>query len=1078
MMSNQHQRPSTRLAVAVFLASSIGCLVGPAMGTQSAFATSSSTILVYGQQQLTVAGRVADQAGTESIPGVSVRVKGTQNGTTTDADGKFQLSNVAPDAVLVFSAIGYQPVEEQVNKREVINISMLEDVSSLSEVVVVGYGTQRKETITGSVTSVPTKELVKTPAVNLSNALAGRTPGVIATQSSGEPGADGARIRIRGSSTMGDSAPLIVIDGIPARQGGLERINPADIESMSVLKDAAAAIYGARAANGVILITTKRGSTGKPTISYTFNQGFAGLATIPELADAVQYAEMRNDLEVYKLPVSEWRPATDAFRNEGVYNRPNGNELNAPFGPDAFQKFRDGSDPWGHPNTDWFGATVRDFAPQSRHNLQITGGSENFRFLTSLGYQDQDAAYKNSATNYKQYDLRVNLDADISQYIKTKIGVLGRQENRNFPTKPASTIFRMLMRGNPTQPAFWPNGMPGPDIENGENPVVITTDQTGYDRTAQYYFQSNGEIEITQPWIEGLKFTGTASVDRFILQGKRWETPWYLYTWQGAYEQDGVTPQLVRGQRGPADPRLDQRNEDQLSILLGGVLNYEHTFKEDHNFSVMAGINRETMRFDSFGAFRRYFISTAIDYLDAGGEYERDNRGGGRETARLNYFGRAGYNYKGKYIGEFVWRYDGSYMFPQNSRYGFFPGASIGWQISEENFWKDNIKAVNYLKLRASWGQLGNDNIFYDETLQEYQYFSSYGFNTYVVNNNLATTLTELRIPNNMITWEVEDKYNVGIDAQLFGGKFDLTFDAFMNRRSNILWQRNASVPQHTGLILPAENIGRVENRGFDFGLNYHGNSGEFNYSVNLNGGYAKNKIVFWDEAPGAPEWQRSTGKIIDGQLYYIADGVFRDEAEIAANTIDYSALTNTLRPGDMKFIDHNGDGKITPEDQVRRDRNMYPLFQGGMNINLSYKGFDLSVLFQGALGGELPISTGESGAIGNYLTQFYENRWTVDNPSSEHPRITDRSDQYFSSANTYFLQSTDYLRLKNLEFGYTFPGAMLQKAGISNLRIYVSGFNLLTFSGMKAYDPEAVNNLGQYYPPQRILNTGLSVTF
>ncbi len=1073
-MFNQQIRRCGRMTIAAVLFSVMGCF-GFSLTCQLLYAATPNVLFV--QQQLNLSGRVSDQSGTQGLAGVSVRVKGTQTGTTTDADGKFQLNNVPPNAVLVFSTIGYQTVEENVNNREVIGVSMFEDVASLSEVVIVGYGTQKKETITGSVTTVPTKELTKTPAVNLSNAIAGRTPGVIATQSSGEPGADGATIRIRGTNTLGNSDPLIVVDGIPAREGGLERINPADIESMSVLKDAAAAIYGARAANGVILITTKRGAQGKPTITYNFNQGFSGIALTPELADAGQYAEMRNDLEVYKLPVAEWQAATGAFRTTGAYLRPNGTTVNAPFDPEDIRMFGDGSDPWGHPNTDWFGATMRNFAPQSRHNLQITGGSENFKFLTSLGYQNQDAAYKNSATNYKQYDLRVNLDANISQYIKTQIGVLGRQEDRNYPTKSAGTIFRMLMRGNPTQPAYWPNGMPGPDIENGENPVVITTDQTGYDRNKRYYFQSNGQIEISQPWIEGLKFVGTAAVDKFIRQDKRWETPWYLYTWQGAYEDDGVTPLLVRGRRGPADPRLNQGNEDQLNVLLGGILNFERSFN-DHNVTVMAGINRETIRNDQFGAYRRYFISSLIDQMDAGGDYEKDNWGGAWERARLNYFGRAGYNYKGKYIGELLWRYDGSYMFPENSRYGFFPGVSAGWLISEEGFWKDNIKAVNYLKLRASWGQLGNDNIYYDGELQEYQYYSTYAFSSYIVNNNMAKTLFESRVPNNAITWEVANNYNIGLDAQLFGGKLDVTLEGFINKRSNILWRRNASIPTSTGMTLPAENLGIVHNRGGEFNINYHGNMGEFNYSINLNGGYAKNKIIFWDEAPGAPEWQRTTGRVTDAGLYYVYDGVFRDEQDIANNNLDYSAVTNTLRPGDMKFVDYNGDGRITPEDQVRRDKNTNPVFQGGMNFNLSYKNFDLSILFQGATGGELFLSTAESGAIGNYLLQFYENRWTVDNPSSEHPRIADRSDQYFSNGNTYWLQKTDYLRLKNLEFGYTLPAGIGQKIGISNLRFYVNGFNLLTFSGMKAYDPEAVNQLGQYYPPSRILNTGVSVTF
>ncbi len=1029
------------------------------------------------KQQSTVVGIVTSSSDGLRLAGVSVSIKGTGQGVSTDEEGRYAIENVPTGAVLVFSMVGYTTKEETVGNRNMIDVILEPTTSDLEEVVVVGYGTQRRETITGSVASVKSAELMKSPTVNVSNALAGRLPGVVATQSSAEPGYDGASIRIRGTNTLGNSGPLIVIDGIPARAGGFERISPADIDNISVLKDASAAIYGARAANGVILITTKRGKTGKPSLSYTFNQAFSQPTVIPELADAVQYSEMRNELEIFKLPVDEWAAAQAAFRESGSYTRNDGSVLTAPASPEDMRLYADGSDPWGHPNTDWYGAALKNWSPQSQHNLQISGGTEDIKYLTSIGYQTQDAYYKKSATGYEQYDVRINLDANINKYISTKIGLLGRQEDRHFPTKSAATIFRMLMRGIPTEPAFWPNGMPGPDIEYGENPVVITTDQTGYDRDKRYYFQTNGQVDITIPWVEGLKFSGTASVDKYIKKTKRWEIPWYLYTWQGDYEDDGVTPLLVRGQRGPADPRLTQGDEDQLNVLLGGVLTYDRTFG-DHTLNLLAGVNRETIRNDNFNAFRRYFISTSIDYLFAGGEAEKNNGGGAWERARLNYFGRVGYNFRSKYIAEFLWRYDGSYMFPESSRYGFFPGVMAGWMISEENFWKDGVPFVNYLKLRGSYGQMGNDNIEYDGTLQEYQYFSTYGFGTYIVGNELVKSLYESRVPNSFITWEVANNYNIGLDGQLMDNKFNFTVEWFKNRRESILWRRNASIPQTTGMTLPAENIGIVENGGWDFAVGYTDQFGDLSLTVGLNGGYAKNKIIFWDEAPGAPEWQQSTGRTINSGLYYIYDGVFRDEAEIAANTLDYSSVTNSLRPGDMKFVDYNNDGKITSDDRVRRDKNTIPTFQGGLNIGLQYKGFDLTLLFQGAAGGELRVGTDESGAIGNFLVDFYKNRWRVDAPSSEHPRIADRSDQYYSSGNTYWLRSTDYVRLKNLELGYTFPNRWMEQAGISNLRIYVSGFNLLTWDETGVFDPESINQTGQYYPQARLLNTGIAVTF
>lgn len=1032
---------------------------------------------MHWHNQVTVRGTVKDISTGQPLAGVTVSVKGTNQATTTDEQGNYSLDGVPGSATLVFTSVGFEKKEVSVSNQTTVNIDLAATSDNIDEVVVVGYGTQKKETVTGAVSAVKGEELKKSPAINLSNAMAGRVPGVVATNGSGEPGYDGSGIRIRGTNTLGDSGPLIVIDGIPARSGGIDRLNPADIENISVLKDASAAIYGARAANGVILVTTKRGKTGKPLLSYTFNQGFSQPTVVPKLADAVQYSEMRNELEIYKLPVSEWGAALDAFNSAGSYKRPNGSTVTAPFDSEDKKLFADGSDPWGHPNTDWYKEALKNWSPQAKHNVQLEGGTEDLRYLMSLGYLNQDGYYKNSATGYKQYDIRVNLDANINKYIKTQFGVLGRQENRNFPTKGAGTIFRMLMRGNPTMPAYWPNGMPGPDIEYGENPVVISTDATGYDRDKRYFFQTNGQVEIKIPGVDGLKVTGTAAIDKYVRGTKRWEIPWYLYTWQGDYEADGVTPLLVAGKRGPAEPRLNQSNEDQMNILLGAVASYDKVIG-DHTLNILAGVNRETIRNDNFSAFRRYFLSNNIDYLFAGGDAEKDNSGGAYERARLNYFGRFNYNYKGKYIAELLWRYDGSYMFPEDSRYGFFPGAMLGWMVSEENFWKENVPFVNYFKIRASYGQMGNDNIYYNGALQEYQYYSTYGFGTYVINNEVVKSLYESRVPNMFITWEVANNYNLGFDFQFLGGKFNAEFDLFRNSRESILWRRNASIPQSTGMSLPAENIGKVDNSGFDLNIGYRETFGELGFNASINGGYAKNKIIFWDEAPGAPEWQKSTGRAINAGMYYIYDGVFKDQAEIDANTIDYSDITGNLRPGDMKYQDYDGDGKITPDDRVRRDKNTVPTFQGGLNLGFTYKNFDLSILLQGAMGAETRVGTDESGAIGNYLLDFYENRWSIDNPSSEHPRITDRSDQYFSYNNTYWMRNTDYLRLKTLELGYNAPTEWTKKFGVSSARIFVSGQNLLTWSGMKIYDPESTNAIGHYYPQARLINSGIMVSF
>ena len=499
----QKKKPKLKLLVLLFAL---------ALCNLQAFASPKVTTIYSEQPQQTISGVVSDANG--PLPGASVVVKGTTNGTQTDFDGNYSLSGVGNNAVLVFSYIGYRSTELPVNGQSTINVSLEEDTSQLEEVVVVGYGTQKRATVTGSVSSVKGEELVKSPAVNLTNTLSGRVAGLFVQQSSAEPGYDNAAIRIRGTNTYNNTGALVVVDGIPDRDGGLSRINPADIENISVLKDASAAIYGARAANGVILITTKRGKSGKPQFTYSSNQGWAKPTVIPDLANAPEYAELRNELEVYNLPVNEWAGATAGFSSTGTYTRPDGSTRNAIYSPEDIALFKNGQDPWGHPDTDWFDETFKTAASQEKHTMQLTGGSDNFNYFTSLGYLKQDAYYKNSATGYEQYDIRVNLDAQITKGIKLSLGILGREEYRHFPTESAGAIFRMLTRGRPTEPAYWPNGLPGPDIENGQNPVVITTSDTGYSRDKRDYFQSNATLDIEIPWVKGLSLQTNAAIDK------------------------------------------------------------------------------------------------------------------------------------------------------------------------------------------------------------------------------------------------------------------------------------------------------------------------------------------------------------------------------------------------------------------------------------------------------------------------------------------------------------------------------------------------------------------------------------
>lgn len=999
----------------------------------------------------TVAGTVTDESG-EGLPGVSIMIKGTGQGTSSDIKGKYSIDVQNDDAVLIFSFVGYVLQEIPVGSKSTVDVALKVDEKALEEVVVVGYGTQKKVTSTGSVVSVKGAEIIKSPVTNVSNALVGRLPGVTSLQRSGEPGNDGSTIRIRGVNTLGDNSALVVVDGIPGRS--LDRIDANSIESITILKDASAAIYGSQAANGVILITTKRGQLGKPEISLNFNQGFNRPTRIPEMSNAREYATMLNEIDIY--------------RNQ-----------NPRYTEEQLGKFADGSDPWSYPDTDWFKEVLKPWSGQNNANISMSGGAENLRYFLSLGSKSQDGYYYNSGTKYNQYDFRSNIDGKVSKNVGIRFDVYGRMEDRNFPVREAGAIYRMLMRGKPIYPAYWPDGTPGPDLEYGDNPAVVSTDATGYDRDKRYVLNSNLRIDVQIPWVKGLSLTGNASFDKTFRFRKRFETPWYLYSWDGkSYDQNNI-PVLAKGKKGFDDPRLTEWMEDNQNILLNGLVNYEKTFNK-HGIKLMAGMESRQGKGDLFSAYRRYFISTALDEMFAGGDKDRTNAGSGYQNARLNYFGRVNYDYNEKILAEFVWRYDGSYIFPEAGRFGFFPGISAGYRISEENFWKNSLPVIENLKFRASWGQTGNDRI------DEWQYLSSYAFNangySYIFGNNLENKLLrESRIPNRNVTWEIANQANIGFEASLLKNKLTVEFDYFNNRRSQILWQRNASVPSSTGLTLPRENIGKVTNRGYEFNVGYRDQVKKFRYNVSVNGSYSRNKITYWDESPGRPDYQQSTGKPIpsnpanvDADLYYETMGVFRDQAAVDA----YPHWAGA-RPGDVIFKDVNGDNKIDGNDRVRSSKTNIPRFTGGLSANLGYGSFDLAILFQGATGAVRYLST-ESGEIGNFLKDFYDNRWTAERPDASQPRTYNSNTEYWRNYNnTLFLRKTDYLRLKNVELGYSLPAAVTGKLGISNLRIYVSGFNMLTFSpDLKDFDPESDTSSGQGYPVQKVVNGGITLTF
>lgn len=768
------------------------------------------------------------------------------------------------------------------------------------------------------------------------------------------------------------------------------------------------------------------------------------------MANAATYATMVNEIDSYR-----------------------GNALSYTY--EEIQKFRDGSDPWLYPNTDWFGEVFKKTAKQNYANVSVRGGTDAMRYFISGGFNYQDGIYKNSATHYSQADFRSNIDGKISENIRLSLDVVGRQEDGNFPVYSNNQIFSSLITGGagsggkPTEVAWYPGNKPNSGFINGLNPVVMGTNIPGYDKEKTYSFLSNAKLVINIPWIKGLSLTGNASYDKIFNYQKRWVKPFDLYSWDRVTFDANQQPVVIGAKAGPSpDPQLTQATTDGENILLNGLVNYQFSLTQKHNFKILAGVEKITGSSMNFSAFRRGFVSPAIDQLFAGSDQQKNSSGSATQLARLNYFGRVNYDYMQKYLLEFVWRYDGSYIFPDKGRFGFFPGLSAGWRISEEGFWKSNLSFINYFKIRGSWGRTGNDRI------APYQYLSSYGFSAdpYVFDENLEVkTLAELRIANPNVTWEVANQSNIGVDGQLLSGRLTFSADYFHNLRTNILWFRNASVPVSTGLVLPSENIGEVLNHGFEFQLGYNDKINDFTYGVSVNGSSAHNRIKFWDETPGVPEYQKSTGKPMFAGLYYNAIGIFSDQ-----EAVDAYPHWAGARPGDIIFEDVNNDGAIDGKDLVRGNKTDVPTFTGGFSIDLGFKNFFVSVFFQGATGAVKSYIIA-SGKNGNYLEESAEGRWTENNTHASKPRTWNVAGEYWSADinNTYWLVNNNYLRLKNLQFGYNVPAAVTQKLGLSDCSIFFTGLNLITFTKSKSFDPETIGN---NYPLNKVYNLGLKVSF
>lgn len=1016
-----------------------------------------SSVSVWAQQRTSIHGKVSS-AG-ELVPGVSVRVKNSNQGATTDVNGQFTLQAAIGDT-LVFNHISYISREVPVSSNDRLEISLAPNTQNVGEVVVVGYGTQKKATLTGSISTLKGAEIVKSPQPNVSNSLAGRFSGLIASNRSGEPGYDGSNLLIRGLATTGNNDVLIVVDGVPGQIGGLQRLDPNDIESMTVLKDASAAVYGSRAANGVILITTKRGKTGKPSISYSFNQGFTSPTRLPKMADAATYAAIRNEIQ--------------------YYNNPAGG-MNQVYTADQIQKFRDGSDPLNYPNTDWQKATLKNTALQHQHSLSINGGSDNVRYFLSLGVIGQDALYKNGVTQYDQYNFRSNIDADVTKRLKVSLYLSGRQEDRIYPQTSAENVFRGIYRAYPTVGAYYPNGLPTTGIENN-NPAMQVTDIGGTNRNPTQVFNGILKGSYAIPGVEGLSLDGFLSVDKSWTFGKSFSQPYVLYKYTPA---TNTYDKVVVGGSNQA-ATLNQTQQNQEMRVSNIKLNFVRQFGK-HNVDAFVAYEQSKTVMDSLSASRLNFPSAQTPELSQGGPAAADKGSEGKSYTftRKSYIGRVAYNYEEKYLLELQARIDGSSTFPPGNQYGFFPSVSAGWRISKED-WFQSVSFINDLKLRASYGTLGNDNV------KLFQYFDNYSFNNRYVLGSGSTIRPGIditKLANVNIGWETAKKLDIGINA-LFLQHFSLEFIYFQQKRSDILTQRNASIPQTSGIVnphgsdplVPAENIGKVNSNGIETSLGYSNTTASgIGYRIGGNFTYAKSKIIDIDEASGTPAHQRQTGRPLNTYLLYDAIGIFRTQDDLNK----YPHLTpNQL--GDLIYRDYNGDGQITADDQVRSKYGNIPEITYGITLGADYKGFDLSAVFAGQTHVSQYVLP-ESGTIGNYYSSWADNRWSPTNTAGTHPRVDERASNSINGGlyqNNFWLNNASFFRLKNVELGYTVNADILSRIRIAGLRVYASAFNLFTITPVKDYDPEGTNGSGlystsgQFYPQQRIINVGVNVKF
>ena len=987
---------------------------------------------VYAQEN-TVTGKVYDVSG-EPIIGASVVIQGTTQGTITDMDGAFQLK-AQPSQTLVVSFLGYKDVILPIGNKNNFKVTLEEDSKKLDEVVVVGYATQKKVNLTGSVASVSSKDIQDIPVANTATLLQGRLPGLVLTQNGAQAGNDNPEIRIRGIGTFGNNNPMVLIDGVEGSLSQISEIPSADIDNISVLKDAAsAAIYGVRAANGVILITTKRGqASSRVKVSYS---GSYTLQTPGIVPDSYNWALMKNEVN----------PDT--------------------FSPEALQKLKDGSDPDHYANTNWLDAVLRN-ASMHQHHLSVSGGSENTHFMASVAYSNQDGIMVK--TGVERFSFRSNLD---TRYKRFTFG-LNLSGNKNNVTAPAVApsgeggIMRFVSWfTRPTVPVMYSNGHYGyvdgssMSAEMVKNPVELMS----LGHRSNEYWRFNGKAFAGIELWEGLKFQ-TSLAYAFDLNATKSYTP----KSPARYDADG---NIVKA-AGETNKEEDYwyRNATWTNENL---LTYNKQF-DKHNINVLLGHSVIGSRFYKTTASIQGFPTENI-YELKGGTINPGATGESEEYKLQSFFGRVNYSYDDRYLFEFNIRHDGSSRMPKANRYATFPSLSAGWVFSNEGFMKD-YRNFSLGKLRLSWGKLGNQeigNYAYAATLgASGNYFFDQGADK-------QAGMVQTSVPNENIKWETTRSVNIALDLGFFNNRIQTTFEWFDKKTSDILMQLAMPGIFLGSLSAPYQNVGAVRNRGWEWTVNYSDSRGDWAWNAGFNLSRVKNEILEMGELEEKIDGNiiNRIGNPIGAYFGYKAIGIYRTEADLQrTNSKGEVIKQNGVAPklGDIMYADLDDNGNITPED---RDiiGNPFPKYSYSFNLGASWKNFDLSTFWQG-VGGIYRYSWETSTDIRGNLTSRWVNRYSADNINAPMPALGNTMNDSYSS---FWLEKSDYLRLKNLEFGYTFRQAELAKVGISSIRVYFAGSNLLTFTPLKNWDPEksSGDTRNDVHPNMRTYSFGLNIQF